>query len=37
MMFLDNYLQQIEDGMMFKIKKFFLPALISISKHLEYS
>lgn len=27
---------EIEDGMLFKIKKFLIPALIAISKHLDY-
>jgi len=35
-LFLKNYLAEIKDGMLFKIKKFLLPALIAVSKHLEY-
>ena len=31
------HLEEIQDGMLFKIKKFLLPALISISKHLDYA
>ena len=34
--FLDLFLADIQDGMLFKIKKFLLPALIAISKHLNY-
>jgi hypothetical protein len=33
--FLKNHLSNIQDGMLFKIKKFLLPALISVSKHLD--
>lgn len=33
--FLDNHLEDIQDGMLFKIKKFVMPALIAVSKHLE--
>ena len=36
MQFLDLFLEEIQDGMLFKIKKFLLPALIAISKHLNY-
>ena len=32
--FLDNHLEDIQDGMLFKIKKFVMPALIAVSKHL---
>ena len=35
--FLESFLPEIQDGMLFKIKKFLLPALIAISKHLEYN
>ena len=35
-LFLDKHLVEIQDGMLFKIKKFLLPALIAISKHLGY-
>ena len=34
--FLDNYITEIKDGMGFKIKRFLLPALISVSKQLDY-
>ena len=34
--FLENYLTEIKDGMGFKIKRFLLPALISVSKQLDY-
>ena len=34
--FLDFHLDEIQNGMLFKIKKFLLPALIAISKHLDY-
>ena len=33
--FLKNHLSNIQDGMLFKIKKSLLPALISVSKHLD--
>lgn len=33
--FLDTHLEEIEDGMLFKIKKFVMPALIAISRHLQ--
>ena len=29
-------MEDIQDGMLYKIKKFLLPALVSISKHLNY-
>lgn len=35
--FLERHLSDIRDGMLFKIKKFLLPALIAISKHLDYN
>lgn len=35
-MFIEKYLKNIEENMLFKIKKFMLPAMISISKHLDY-
>ena len=35
-LFLEKHLAEIQDGMLFKLKKFLLPALISISKHLDY-
>jgi hypothetical protein len=34
--FVKNYLEELRDGYLFKIKKFLLPALISASKHLSY-
>lgn len=34
--FIEKHLQDIREGMLFKIKKFLLPALIAISKHLDY-
>ena len=34
--FLDNHLEDIQDGMLFKIKKFVMPALIAVSKHLTH-
>ena len=34
--FLDNYVSEIKEDMGFKIKRFMLPALIAVSKHLEY-
>lgn len=36
-LFLDHYVQGIKHDMGFKIKRFLLPALISISKHLDYA
>lgn len=35
--FLINYVPRIKEDMGFKIKRFLLPALISISKQLKYS
>lgn len=35
--FLENYVQEIKFDMGFKIKRFLLPALISISKHLDHA
>jgi hypothetical protein len=35
-LFLDKHLPEIQDGILFKLKKYLLPALISISKHLDY-
>lgn len=32
--FLDHHLDDIQEGMLFKIKKFVMPALIAVSKHL---
>ena len=34
--FLEKHLEEIQHSMLFKIKKFLLPALIAIAKHLEY-
>ena len=34
--FLTQYVPQIKEGMLFKIKKFLLPALIACSKHIPY-
>lgn len=34
--FLEQYIGEIKEDMGFKIKRFLLPAMISISKHLEY-
>ena len=34
---MSKHLAEIRDGMLFKIKKFLLPALISISKHLDHN
>lgn len=34
--FLNNYVPLIKEGMLFKIKKFLLPALIACSKHISY-
>lgn len=34
--FLDNHLNDIQEGMIFKIKKFLMPALIAVSKHLSH-
>jgi hypothetical protein len=34
--FLSRHLEQIQTDALFKIKKFLLPALIAISKHLDY-
>ena len=34
--FLNLYVPQIKEGMLFKIKKFLLPALIACSKHIPY-
>ena len=35
--FLDQYIAEIKEDMGYKIKRFMLPALISISKHLDYN
>ena len=34
--FLNQYLPELSKGMLFKIKKFLLPALISLSSHIPY-
>ena len=34
--FIDIHLSEIQKGMLFKIKKFLLPMLLSASKHLAY-
>ena len=36
-LFLENYLNEIKNEMGFKIKRFLLPALISVSKQLDYN
>lgn len=36
MTFLDQYLFEIQRGMLFKIKKFLLPTLLSVAKHISY-
>jgi len=32
---LESYVEDLKSGMLFKIKKFLLPALIAMSKHLD--
>jgi len=34
--FLESHLDDIQEGMIFKIKKFAMPALIAVSKHLSH-
>ena len=34
--FIDSHLATIQKGMLFKIKKYLLPALIATSKHIPY-
>lgn len=34
--FLDDYLIRIQKGMLFKIKKFLIPTLLAIAKHISY-
>eukprot|EP00347_Sterkiella_histriomuscorum_P014101 403362163 len=36
LIFLDDFLPDIQRGMLFKIKKFLLPCLISVSKNIAY-
>ena len=35
-MFLDDFLPEIQKGMLFKIKKFLIPCLLAISKLIPY-
>jgi hypothetical protein len=34
--FLDQYLVEIQRGMLFKIKKFLIPAFLAVSKHISH-
>ena len=36
LMFLDDFLPDIQRGMLFKIKKFLLPCLLAVAKHIPY-
>lgn len=36
MQFIDQILIDIKRGMLFKIKKFLLPTLLALSKHIPY-